>query len=79
MFFVSFVHTKNKVIQVETIKKIKEAFGNASDLIIRDFQIGECTIYLVQNEVLCNSSFINEYILDRLTNLSLTKENEEFL
>ena len=79
MFFVSFVHTKNKVIQVETIKKIKEAFGNASDLIIRDFQIGECTIYLVQNDVLCNSSFINEYILDRLTNLSLTKENEEFL
>lgn len=64
---------------METIEKIKEAFGNASDLIVRDFHIGECTIYLVQNEVLCTSSFINEYILTRLTKLPLTKQNKEEL
>ena len=46
--------------------KIKEAFGDSTDLIIRPFIIDNKRITLVMSEVLGSSSYVNDYILRRL-------------
>ncbi len=64
---------------METVKKIQQRFGNATDLIVRDFLIQGVKIVLVQNEVLCSSDYIGQFILKKLTTLPLTEENKETL
>ena len=46
--------------------KIKAAFGNSTDLIIRPFIIDNKKITLVMSEVLGSSSYVNDFILKRL-------------
>lgn len=46
--------------------KLKEAFGNATDLIIRPFIIDNREITLVMSEVLGSSSYVNDFILKKL-------------
>lgn len=62
---------------MKTIEDIKLAFGNSTDLIIRDFFINDITITLVQSEVLASSEFINQFILKKLTMLSFNQQNVE--
>jgi len=62
---------------MKTIEDIKAAFGNSSDLIVREFFINDITITLVQSEVLASSEFINQFILKKLTTLSFHQQNVE--
>lgn len=62
---------------METVEMIKKAFGNSSDLIVRPFYWDQVEVTLVECETLTSSTFVNEYILQRLTRLTLTPQNKE--
>ena len=62
---------------MKTVENLKKKLGNSTDTIVRYFNINNIDIVLVQNEVLCSSSFINEYILTRLTKLNFNQNNVE--
>ena len=44
-------------------EEIKNAFGNATDLIVRPFIIDNREITLVMSEVMASSSYVNDFIL----------------
>ena len=48
------------------VDEIKNAFGNATDLIVRPFIIDNREITLIMSEVLGSSSYVNDFILRRL-------------
>lgn len=52
------------------VDKIKDAFGNATDLIVRPFNIDNKEITLIMNEVLGSSDYVNDFILRRLLKLN---------
>ena len=56
-------------------EEIKNAFGNATDLIVRPFIIDNREIILVMSEVMASSSYVNDFILKRLLKLKFTKED----
>ena len=58
-------------------EKIKELFGNSTDLIIRPFIIDQRKITLVMSEVLASSSYVNDFILRRLLILKFKTNNLE--
>lgn len=64
---------------MEIIEKLKEKLQMNGDFIFRDLTINGIKIYLIQNEVLCSSTYINHYILKAITTLPLTNENKEAL
>ena len=51
----------------DIINKIKKDTLNGPDIIIRNIKICENEIYLVFNEVLCSGTYINDFILKRIT------------
>ena len=55
--------------------KIKEAFGNSTDLIIRPFIIDNKKITLVMSEVLASSSYVNDFILRRLLTIKFNSND----
>ena len=58
------------------IKKIKQDTKNSSDIIIRDFLIDNKKIYMIFSETTCSSTFINDFILKKMT--SITNSNSLF-
>ena len=52
------------------VDKIKKSFGNATDLVIRNFTIDNVDLTLIMSEVLTSSNYVNEYILKRLVRLN---------
>ena len=62
---------------METVEMIKKAFGNSSDLIVRPFYWDQVEVTLVECETLTSSTFVNEYILQRLTKLTITPQHKE--
>ena len=55
--------------------KIKNAFGNSTDLIIRPFIIDNREITLVMSEVLGSSSYVNDFILRRLLTIKFQSDD----
>ena len=57
--------------------KIKYAFGNSTDLIIRPFIIDNREITLVMSEVLASSAYVNDFILRRLLTIKFYSNDIE--
>ena len=57
------------------VDEIKNAFGNATDLIIRPFIIDNREITLVMSEVLGSSSYVNDFILRRLLTIKFQSDD----
>ena len=57
--------------------KIKDAFGNSTDLIIRPFVIDNRNITLIMSEVLASSSYVNDFILRRLLTIKFKSDDIE--
>lgn len=57
--------------------KIKYAFGNSTDLIIRPFIIDNREITLVMSEVLASSAYVNDFILRRLLTIKFYSSDIE--
>ena len=55
--------------------EIKNAFGNATDLIVRPFIIDNREITLVMSEVLGSSSYVNDFILRRLLTIKFQSDD----
>ena len=55
--------------------EIKKAFGNATDLIVRPFNIDNREITLVMSEVLGSSSYVNDFILRRLLTIKFQSDD----
>ena len=58
-------------------EEIKNAFGNATDLIVRPFIIDNREITLVMSEVMASSSYVNDFILKKFTRWQKTKRKEK--
>ena len=59
------------------VDEIKNAFGNATDLIIRPFIIDNREITLVMSEVLGSSNYVNDFILKKLLTLKFQSNDLE--
>ena len=55
--------------------EIKNAFGNATDLIVRPFIIDNREITLIMSEVLGSSSYVNDFILRRLLTIKFQSDD----
>ena len=49
------------------VKKLEKKFKLNGDYIFKKIKIGRKTVYLVFNEVLTSSDYVNDFILKRLT------------
>lgn len=56
------------------IEKIKEDTLNSSDIVIRNIKKNNININIVFNEVLCDGSYINEFLLKSITKTNNSKD-----
>ena len=57
------------------IPRIKKAISVSKDYKIKEVMVDRRTVYLVFNEVLCNTSMINDFILRELVSLNKKELN----
>lgn len=56
------------------IEKIKKDTNDSPDIVVRDIKVGNSYIYLVFNEVLCDGSYINDFILEEIVTIKPSKD-----
>ena len=54
------------------LNKIKKDTLNSSDMIIRNITIDKKTIYIIFNEVLCDGTYINDFLIKSITKINIS-------